>query len=142
MYQKLEGTKNLETLLEILNSQPDRWVPVKELREDFISTLNRRKTIDSLVIKNSFDNTLSYASGLSDRLVQVMKRDVDEKGNEIFPESYRISPTGVRVLAELRISSYSKRLENLTKWTLIATSVLIASTLVLLAVTLIQSGYL
>ena len=58
MYQKLEGTKNLETLLEILNSQPDRWVPVKELREDFISTLNRRKTIDSLVIKNSFDNTL------------------------------------------------------------------------------------
>jgi hypothetical protein len=148
---KLESLKKLEVLLEILNEQSDGYIPDNELKTKFKERLNPNKKLDDTRLENIFNNTITYALGLNDKvgrpivhtpeylaaIAQIWQTkliDLMPVSNEINKENcYMITIKGIEVLNQLRNSRHSKELLILSKRLEILTIILIIFTAILIA---------
>lgn len=150
----LESLEKLNVLLEILNEQSDRYIPDSELKTRFKERLNPNKKLDNIALENSFNNLITYALGLNDKLsppsihtseylaaiaqiwqtklIEMIQLPLDGKEENC----YMITVRGIEVLNHLRNSrhskemlSSSKRIELLARVTGILTIFLITITL-------------
>lgn len=51
-------------LLEVLNKQPDRYVPKEDVEREFRKRIDPRNKVDSTSLQNSLRNALIAAEGL------------------------------------------------------------------------------
>lgn len=66
--KKLKNVDHLRALLEILNENPDRYVPLSELKIKFKEKLDPDNELADGVLDNSLNNTLSFAVGINDKV--------------------------------------------------------------------------
>ena len=151
---KLKSLEKLEVLLEILNEKSDRYMPDSELKTEFKERLNPNKKLDNTALENSFNNTITYALGINDKvgrplidtpeylaaIAQIWQTkliDMEQLPIEGKKENcYMITISGIKVLNQLRNSRHSKglltssrRLEMLARVTGLLTIFLIAITI-------------
>ena len=143
---KLKSLEKLEVLLEILNEKSDRYMPDSELKTEFKERLNPNKKLDNTALENSFNNTITYALGINDKvgrplidtpeylaaIAQIWQTkliDMEQLPIEGKKENcYMITIRGIEVLNQLRNSRHSKGLLTSSRRLEILTLALIAFT--------------
>ena len=156
---KLDSTDILQNVLEVLNSQPYRYIPISEIEEKFNNIVNKRKKYDVIDIKNKLQLTLTTAMGLNDQLLPSKGVDttshladiaaiwqtklaiyyripMEENGKKIEQECYMISFRGVEILNSLKNTKNTKRLARSSKVLEVLTVILSALTAFLIYSTL------
>lgn len=144
---KLESAEILQNVLEVLNAQPYRYIPFREIEEEFNNAVNKRKKYDAIDIRNKLQLTLTNATGLNDqlqphmgvdttshladiaaiwqtKLVIYMRLPLEEKGKKTEQECYMISFRGVEILNSLKNTNNTKRLARSSKILEVLTAIL------------------
>lgn len=129
---KIEGDSRLETLLEILNEQPDRYIPLSEIKSKF--KLRYNEEIDQVALENSLTNLSLSIEGLPElpptnkrglpdnltphnaehlaniaqirqtKLIDRMRLKLKENDRLVEQDCYMITIKGLEMLNQLRLN--------------------------------------
>jgi len=155
--KKLKSVEHLGALLEILNDEPDRYVPLSELKKKFKEKLDPNNELDDnalIALNNSLNNTLSYAEGINDRLAppnsihtpayladvaqiwqtKLIDREV-QTVNGKKEDCYMIKIKGIEVLNQLQLNKNIIKFNETSKG---ASDMIIILTIFLVALAILQ----